>query len=50
MVGFVREGRRSGGQFKERLDNEQRILQLAAQKKAAKKAAEEAAARSESVR
>lgn len=48
MVGFVREGRRSGDQFNERLENEKRILQIAAEKKAAKKAAEEAAARSKS--
>lgn len=49
MVGFVREGRRSGGQFNERLENEKRILELAAAKKAAKKAADEAAARSKSL-
>ncbi|KAG8461205.1 hypothetical protein KFE25_002394 [Diacronema lutheri] len=36
MVGFVREGRKSGGRFNERLSEEARIAQIVADKKAAK--------------
>jgi hypothetical protein len=36
MIGFVREGRKSTNQFQQRLDNERRLLEIAAAKKAAK--------------
>jgi len=41
MFGFVREGRKSQNRFQERLDNEQRILEIAAAKKAARLAAKQ---------
>jgi len=39
MAGFVREGRRSQGRFKERISAEEELMAIVAAKKAAKKAA-----------
>ncbi|KAJ1621627.1 hypothetical protein T492DRAFT_1068326 [Pavlovales sp. CCMP2436] len=40
MVGFVTEGRKSDKAFNERLENEKRIIEIAAAKRAAKKTAD----------
>ena len=39
MVGFVREGRKSGGRFNERINSEKELMAKVAAKKAAKAAA-----------
>ena len=40
MVGFVREGRKSQNRFEERMDDERRIMELAAAKKARRSSGE----------